>query len=193
MMKYLYRADFMVLKYVFMPIAYKIDYLWHINPYQQAANFMIASAVLTATDIAIYEIAVPKVSTFDVIFWSFVTLMVVGCRAYDISRLTKISKFYENNRDKGLFPIEMIGFILPYSRMTHLWLGVVLLAPFDLAVAYMKAEGDWLRTIIWFVPRCWFMVAGIGYYLAACPSPPKKRKEKEARAPLFGTLSSVKS
>lgn len=185
----LMRADLWVIRNICMPLTSAVDQRFHINPWKLAANVMMASAFLAVIDISLYDII--GSSTAEKCLWVFLGSLILMARALDIRQLTLISDKYEKRPD--IMPMEWLYFIQPISRLCHIIPGIILFFLGDIVSALTKAHGSAFIFAVYFIPRMWYILAGIGYYIAAVPRPPAKRKEKKVHAPMFGELARVKS
>lgn len=178
------KTDMFLLLKVFIPISRYIDKRFHMNPWRLASNILGFSVLLLAVDWT--RGAVRNPSWLD----SVLLLMFFGIawvRWDDMKRLNAMSAAYERSPDKT--PTDWLRYLIPYNRMLHTSFGVVFFV-LDIAALF---TGGFKGHELDLIGRCWFLVVGIGFYFAACPRPPGKRKEKKAKAPMFGILSPVKT
>jgi len=174
--------DIWLIRRCIMPISHEIDRRWHVNPWDQAAKILMFSAVLAVMDLLLNVAKGWGMTALAVLL----ILAILLVRGFDIIRLSRISEAYEKN--PAVIPVDWLYYVIPHNRMMHLFMGFGLFAPFDLASSLAAYSGI-LSVCIHFIPRLWFGVAGIGFYFAACPRPPAKRKEKKVHAPIGAELA----
>lgn len=181
------RLDDWLIRKIFAPIAHATDNRLHLNPWQLAAKIMMVSAVLVTADAMINNTK----KTWGGLSWNIlITCMIIGIRAIEVYKLSKISDSYEKRPD--ILPADTIFFIQPFSRVMHIFLSLWL-CPLDFIGTYLLYHNNLWAVTIHYLPQLWFFVAGIGYYFAAVPRPPAKRKEKKVHAPIGAQLAGIKS
>lgn len=160
-------VDTVMFVYIFRPISNFLDKYCHINPWQLAIYVFMLSAICSTMSLVFGE---PHWYALDIPL----AMLIILVRALDIYRLSKISEKYEAKPSDTL-DINWLYFFLPFNRRWHWYLGLILL-PIDIFAAF-NHNHDWLGITAGTFARSWFFIAGIGFYFAALPRPPAKRKE----------------
>jgi len=180
--------DGWMIRRVFAPISHWIDYRFRINPWRQAIYILMISGVLAVLDLTVN---VMMISWWAVPIGVLCAAMILLCCAVDILRLTKISEQYERRPD--IIPADAIYYAIPFNRVMHLGIGLLVFFPVDL-ITELTVHGKSIpMMIVHGIPRLWFIVAGIGMYFAAVPRPPAKRKKKKVYAPLAAILAGMRN
>lgn len=181
------RIDLWLLGKIFIPISKWADYRFHLNPWKIAIQFMMVSALMVAIQAALFFVRDPLwMGIFNLLSVTLILFM----RSIDIIRLTRISNEFERRPD--IMPRDtMIYTLVPSLRILYLWFGGVLGAA--LVIPGLMLPSHVPTDIPMAICTFWIFTAGIGFYFAACPRPPAKRKKAEEKAPIGAQMAGVRS
>lgn len=173
-------ADAYIMHKAFVPIAWKIDERWHVNPWRIAIYIFTASAFLMIVSLGMSGMPV----TLQIILGA--VLMLV--RAADIRRLSRISERWERAVARGNFDgalsIDMVRYWQPWNRVYYLLCSLIFFLPVDIGalIASLQIHHGWFphaKDIALFVSGQWFALCTPAYYFAGVLPPLNKRKEKK--------------
>lgn len=175
------RMDIWLLFYVFMRLSHWVDYRFHRNQYDLAANVMSVGMALNLAQTAQALINNWRLGLISVLS----SVVVVASYYTHIKQLHRASAAYERRPDQ--IPREgAIFFLLPYViRMTTLFIGLQIWAAFIFVLITLRSATHAVDAITF----GWMTAVGCAMYIASGLPPTRERKKKRVRAPMGAALT----